>query len=373
MLRCRHHETQEARLASGTVEGGTKRDTQLVSLYHAGMSLPLSLSQHPSPQREIAKQALEAAFGATRIESIKRIVGGATTALTLHVQAGGRDYLLRVEGEPSPLRNPHQYQSMRIAAEAGIAPRIHYLDEAKRVVLMDWVEGRPLQEYPGGREALASALGELLKRLQDAPVFPHFVDYPDIVSRLFAHVRRTKLFAEGLLDPHVADLERVTKRYKAGLEQLVSSHNDFHPGNVLFDGHRLWLIDWESAYRNDALVDAAIAIDSFAFSGELEKVFLTAWLGQAPDQGLKDRLEIVRALTRLYFAAVFLSGSAVARKGAAPDVDLSVPTAAEFMQRSRGGELKPGTPDTWHILGKMYLASFLSGGAVPGFGAVVAK
>jgi hypothetical protein len=48
--------------------------------------------------------------------------------------------LLRVEGEPSPQRNPYQYESMRIAAEAGIAPRIHYLDESARVVVMDWVE-----------------------------------------------------------------------------------------------------------------------------------------------------------------------------------------------------------------------------------------
>jgi Phosphotransferase enzyme family len=214
-------------------------------------------------------------------------------------------------------------------------------------------------------------LGELLKRLQDAPVFPHFVDYPDIVSRLFAHVRRTGLFAAGLLDRHVEHLERITERYTSGLQGLVSSHNDLHPGNVLFDGQRLWLIDWESAYRNDSLVDAAVTIDSFAFSPELEDAFLQAWLGHAPDQGFRERMTTVKALTRLYYAGVFLSGSAAARGGAAPDTDLSVPTVAEFMQSSREGRLKPGTPEIWHVLGKMYLASFLSGEAVPGFGAVV--
>lgn len=334
------------------------------------MSL-LPLSQYPGPQREIAEQALKSAFDATPIESMKRIGGGATTALTLQVRAGGRSYLLRVEGEPSPLRNPHQYQSMRMAAEAGIAPKIHYLDESNRTVIMDRVEGRSLQEYPGGRAALATALGELLKRLQDAPVFPHFVEYPDIVSRLFGHVRRTGLFAEGLLDPHVAHLERITQSYDSGLERLVSSHNDFHPGNVLFDGQRLWLIDWESAYRNDPLIDAAIVIDSFAFAPEPASAFLEAWLGRAPDQKVWDRLGTVRALTRLYFAGVFLSGSAAARKGALPDAELSVPTVDEFMQKSREGVLLPGTPATWHVLGKMYLASFLSGKTVPGFGAVV--
>jgi hypothetical protein len=40
--------------------------------------------------------------------------------------------MLRVEGPASPLRNPHQYVSMRIAADEGIAPMIYYVDEAWR-------------------------------------------------------------------------------------------------------------------------------------------------------------------------------------------------------------------------------------------------
>ena len=60
---------------------------------------------------------------------------------------------------------------------------------------MDFIEPRPLQDYPGGLHGLAQALGELLQRLQAAPVFPRFVEYPDIAGRLFAHVRRTGLFS----------------------------------------------------------------------------------------------------------------------------------------------------------------------------------
>jgi len=49
------------------------------------------------------------------------VTGGASGALTFRVERGGRRYLLRMEGQASPLRNPHQYLSMHIAAEAGIA------------------------------------------------------------------------------------------------------------------------------------------------------------------------------------------------------------------------------------------------------------
>jgi aminoglycoside phosphotransferase (APT) family kinase protein len=234
----------------------------------------------PSAQADAAREALKSFFGVRPIEAINSLIGGITTALILKVEVGSRSYLLRVEGEPSPLRNPHQYESMRIAAEAGIAPRIHHLDEAAGIVVMDFVEQRPLRDYPGGFEGLARALGELLKQLQSTLVFPHFVEYPDIVGRLFAHVRRTGLFAAGLLDGHVEHLERIRQTYNSGLERLVSSHNDAHPGNFLFDGQRLWLIDWESAYRNDPMVDLATLIDSFGFSPDLEAILVKSLLGR---------------------------------------------------------------------------------------------
>src|ERR1700743_1734764 len=180
----------------------------------------------PSARSEAAREALKHAFGTRPVQAVELVGGGITTALVLKIQVSDRSYLLRVEGEPSPLRNPHQYEAMRIAAEAGIAPKIHHLDAASRVVIMDFIEPRPLRDFPGGHLGLAQALGDLLKQLQTTPTFPHFVDYPDIVARLFAHVRRTGLFADGLLDRHVERLERISQSYTAGLQRLVSSHND---------------------------------------------------------------------------------------------------------------------------------------------------
>jgi aminoglycoside phosphotransferase (APT) family kinase protein len=321
-------------------------------------------------QRETARAALAAAFGSAPIDAITPIAGGATSAAVFRVEIGHRRYVMRMEGEPSPLRNPRQYISMRIAAEAGIAPKIHYIDEAARVVVIDFIEPQPLKAYPGGPRALAQALGELLSRVQATPVFPTFVNYPDIVARLFAHVRRTGLFAAGLLDAHVERLELLREAYDAGTTRLVSSHNDPVPNNILFDGERLWLIDWESAYRNDPLVDVAIVLDSLARSPGLQDVLLQAWLGRTSDEAVRARLAVVRALTRLYYAGVMLSASALAPR-ATPDTDLLAPAVPEFERAIREGRLKPGAPETKHILGKMFLSSFFSGVAPPGLDAAV--
>jgi hypothetical protein len=78
----------------------------------------------------------------------------------------------------------------------------------------------------------------------------------------------------------------------------------------------------------------------------------------------------VRALTRLYYAGVLLSASALAPR-AMPDNDLSAPTVAEFELAARDGRVKPGAPETKHTLGKMFLASFLSGVTPPWLDAAV--
>jgi hypothetical protein len=126
------------------------------------------------------------------------------------------------------------------------------------------------------------------------------------------------------------------------------------------------LIDWESAYRNDPLVDIAIVLDNVARSPELEAGLMKAWLGRAPDEALGARLELTRALTRLYYAGVLLSASATSPRTSS-DADLSAPTLPQLQQAVRDGHLKPGAPATKHILGKMFLASFMKNQRTPGF------
>lgn len=312
--------------------------------------------------------ALEGAFGSAQADSITPMVGGASGAFPFRVEIGERRYVVRVEGEASPLRNPNQYRSMQIAADAGIAPALHYVDEATRVSVMDFIDEKAIADFPGGKQALVLAVGHMLKRLQTIPLFPAFVEYPDIVDRLWQWVCRTGLFAEGALDPHTERLSRIRESSAGTCADLVSSHNALVPRNLLFDGRRLWLIDWESAYRNDPLVDVAIALDNFTESPDMESEFLQAWLGGRPHDAFYAQLGPVRALTRLYYAGVLLSAS-FAASGALGDPDTAAPSVAEFRRAVAEGRLKPGAAQTKHILGKMYLRSFLTGAPPPGLAA----
>jgi len=324
----------------------------------------------PEPQREPTRSALACALGQSAVSAWRPVVGGASGALTYHIEAGREQRFLRIETRRDFTRNPHQYVCMRAAADAGIAPPLLYLDADAGIAIMDWIAPRPLAEYPGGAMALAEALGHLVRRLQETPVFPELRDYPVLLGRLLDFLRTSGRFAPGLLDPHAEAFARIRDGYPWQRSPAVSSHNDPNPRNILFDGARLWLVDWETSYRNDASVDVAIMVDNLAPTPDLETHLLAAWLGRPPDDAARARLTLMRALTRLYYAGLLLGLSPASSE---PHADLDALTPAEFGAALARGTFAAGSAEAMVALGKMVLAGFLDATRAPGFDAALAR
>jgi aminoglycoside phosphotransferase (APT) family kinase protein len=320
----------------------------------------------PSNRREDARSAMTAAFGRAPLTALQRVTSGAS-ALIYRIEVADRPYLLRLDSlQRDEVRNPERaYLCMRTAVEAGIAPALHHADPTAGVAIMDYVPERPLSDYPSGREGLARDLGDLVARLQATPAFPPVANYLTVLKGLLDRLLGSRLFNVGLLDPHQEGFERIRQAYPWDSSALVSSHNDPHPGNILFDGERLWLIDWETAYRNDPLVDVAIFTLYLAASPELEAMLLQSWLGRAPDRALRARLVLMRQLVRLFYACA--SSLHAASPSAVPDTDLAALTPAEFRAAVDEGRLVLGAPETQRIGGKVALATFLAVLATPQF------
>jgi len=320
----------------------------------------------PAERRDAARSALASAFGAAQVSSIQPILGGAS-ALTYRVQVGGRPYALRLDVRRSPMHDPARgFACMRTAAEAGVSPPLRHADAEAGVAITDFIAARPLTAYPGGPEALARDFGRLIARLQATPAFPVLDDYFNVIGRMMAFLAGSGLFAAGLLEPHMARLETIRQAYPWDPAALVSSHNDPNPRNLIFDGTRLWLIDWETAFRNDPLVDVAIVTQEIAPAPALEDALLRGWLGQAPSAQVRARLTLMKAVIRLYYAGLMLMPLAAAPP-AQPHGDLAAPSLAEFRQAIAEGRTALGAPDFMFTLGKMQLAGFLNTAGAPGF------
>ncbi|HSH99618.1 MAG TPA: phosphotransferase [Reyranella sp.] len=299
------------------------------------------------------------------------ITTGASASI-IRIEVGGRPWLLRLESfQRDEVRDPHRaYVCMRSAADAGIAPAVRHADAAAGVAIMAFVSGCPLDSFPGGSEALARALGALAARLQATPVFPPVADYPAIVGGLLERLRGTGLFGS-LLDPHRDGFERLREAYPWDDSILVSSHNDPHPGNILFDGERLWLIDWETAYRNDPAVDLAIMTMYRAGTPELQESLLQSWGGRPSDPVLRARVLVMRQLAKLFYGCSNGLYLAATRRDLV-ETDLSAPTPAEFGAAIRAGRLVENSPEAQRIGGKVALRSFLEGVRSPALAEAVA-
>ena len=313
------------------------------------------LEKLPETFHSAGREAVTSAFGAAPILSIDPVLGGASGALTFRLGVNDRLYLLRMETSRSPLRNPHQYCCMRIAAEAGIAPPLRYANDDAGTVIMDFIAARPFSAYPGGPYGLVNALGRLAAQLQATAPFPVLGDYRAFLGRMLGYIKG--VFAPGLLDEHVEGFERIRDAYPWDAAHHVSSHNDPNPRNIIFDGEKLWLIDWETSYRNDSLTDIAILVENHANTAELEEVLLTSWSGRAPDRVMRAKIRVMRQLTRLYYAGLLV---AFATNPSGPIADLAAPTPDEFRARVASGELKPVALETRIVLGKMCLAAVLA-------------
>ena len=132
----------------------------------------------------------------------------------------------------------------------------------------------------------------------------------DTVQMLLDGLAASGLFAPGLLEPHAGALARLRAARPWDVAALVPSHNDPNPRNLIYDGRRLWLVDWELARQNDPLFDLAIISTELADTPPLQTALLTAAFGRAPGEAQLAELAVVRLLARLFYGCIALEAFA---------------------------------------------------------------
>ena len=84
------------------------------------------------------------------------------------------------------------------------------------------------------------------------------------------------------LAPRVAALTRRLESRSLGF-----AHNDIHAGNLIDDGARLWLIDWEYAGAGDPLIDLASLINNGGVAQADIADAAALWRGAAADRSIR--------------------------------------------------------------------------------------
>ncbi|WP_309643552.1 phosphotransferase [Phenylobacterium sp.] len=293
----------------------------------------------PEAKRPAIDRGLTAAFGTTALDSVRPLTGGLSGAAIYKIRVGGIAYLLRVEGSRDAFRDPDRwYGCMRTAAAAYLAPRIRYADAADGVAIMDFIEEQSLSlDYLGTRDDLIVEAAQTIRALHDAPAFPPLVDYMDGMDGLIAAFLAGGLIAPAALEELWARYALLRAGYRTADGDRVSSHNDLNPRNILYDGARLWLVDWESSFLADRYVDLATLANVFAHTPEEEALLARTYFGETPDAERQARLFLMRQINHVFYGVIMLSGVAAER----PDLretSLEAPRLAEIHEALGTGD-----------------------------------
>jgi len=324
------------------------------------------LSALPEPRRLAVERALNVAFGTAELDAAPvPLTGGLSGAMLFRIRVGGVGYALRVErdvplmGEGSRART---YACMRTAAAAMLAPRVWHADPEDGVSIIDLVPQVPLRDYPGDGEAFLVELAQALRVLHGVtPAFPAGVEFLPGVESLIATHLTMPLIAPAATEEVFARYRDLVGRYRARPEDLVSSHNDLNPGNILYDGRRLWLVDWEVAFQADRWLDLAAVANWFSDDASREDLLLRTYLNAEPTPDQRARLRLMRIVNHVYYGVVFLIGTAIDRPDAPVAESLDGPSLAELRLGLKTGAFEMGRWENRVTYGKARLAEALKG------------
>lgn len=202
-------------------------------------------------------------------------LAGGITNLNFTVRDAGRRYLVRIGGDiPEHMISRHtEHEAARAAHAAGLAPAVRHASDG--ALVLDFIEGRTLTAEDVRNPSNLNRLVALIRRCHTeiprhfrgpAPIF-----WPFQVVRDYAHT----LAGHPDLPPLLAAAETLEKA--VGPVEIVFGHNDLLPANLIDDGTRLWLLDWEYAGFNSPLFDLGGLASNAAMTEDQRKSLLTAY------------------------------------------------------------------------------------------------
>jgi hypothetical protein len=287
------------------------------------------------PQEKIAAatRGLNEAFGVAALDEIRDLTERPGSNRAFRIIVRGSVYLLRINTRAGDMMR--HFSCMKAAAEAGLAPRVWYACAEDRISITDFVEAVP---FPA-TDALR-CVPTVLRTLHALPPFPvvpfnttctFLLNKGPALDGFLQKFRVAKILPEQDLEELLAQYARVAAAYSSLDPDLAPSHNDlFKPDNILFDGSRLWLVDWEAAFQNDRYADLAVVANMLVADEAEEQIYLQEYFGTPADSYRAARFYLMKQLAHMFYAMAFLSlGSA----GKPVDWSEPVPAYSDFQRR----------------------------------------
>ncbi len=228
-------------------------------------------------------RALPCWRGAIRIAALD----GGMTNRNFRIDDAGLTYAVRL-GRDLPehgIVRWHELAAARAAHAAGLSPQVVYA--APGVMVSHFIVGRTLGAEDVRAPARRDALVRLLRTCHHTLAL--HLHGPVLMFWVFQVIRNyLALLREqpgALTGQQLDEWSRLSDDLAraVGPVDIVFGHNDLLAANLIDDGHRLWLIDWDYAGFNSPLFDLANLSANNGFDTDQDRDLLACYFEMAPD------------------------------------------------------------------------------------------
>ena len=194
----------------------------------------------------------------------------------------------------------HELAVSQAAHAAGLSPAVEYAEPG--ALVMEFLEARTLTPEEVRDPARTSAIVSLLKCChREVPRHLHgptLTFWPfQVIRSYLARLRTRQTFWSDRLEEFSRLNEELEKAL--GAAPFAFGHNDLLAGNLLDDGQRLWLIDWDYAGYSTPLFDLANLATNNGISGSSERALLEAYFEGSLDDSLLEGYHAMRVVSLL--------------------------------------------------------------------------
>ncbi|KAA6457246.1 hypothetical protein DYQ86_23230 [Acidobacteria bacterium AB60] len=279
----------------------------------------------PEEKLPAVTRALYQTFGVSEFEEIDQITRGLSSDLVFRIVVQGSPYLLRIATQINERMDPARiYACMQAASHAGLTPAVRYASVEDGVSLTDFIHAVPL----AADEALHQ-IPYTLRTLHALPAFPKEFNYLTAHKFFIWRFPTAGLVPQPEIDQAFAAYQQICSTYPRLDADMVSSHLDLKPDNILFDGSRLWLVDWQAAFLNDRYFDLSVAAGYLLHRDHDEPAYLARYFGRPATDCERARFFLMRQALHLFSATVFLLIGAAGKPAHPPE---NLPSFESFQQ-----------------------------------------
>jgi thiamine kinase-like enzyme len=229
-------------------------------------------------------------------------LSGGITNRNYRVEDRGRSVVVRV-GEDILVHGivrTNELAASRAAHAAGLSPAVIHSEPG--ILVLEFIEGKTFKPEDVRDPRNLDHLVDLVRRChRDVPKYlrgPAPIFWVFHVVRDYAHTLR-----EGnsrhchLLTSLLDRAERLESA--VGPVDIVFGHNDLLAANILDDGRRLWLLDWDYAGFNSPLFDLGGLASNSEMPCDLSEALLASYFGRHVDAELRYRAGAMLAASLL--------------------------------------------------------------------------